>query len=253
MNVIRHPSKRWVIAMLSASFMLHGVLYASVWRDAPTIKQPQEVVEFEFIKTDPPPAPEPPAKVDQPISEPKVAPRPKKIARVIPKPLPPPPPNTKPPPAKTPQASPPVIKIGISLGSTTEAGNLAVGVGNSLYGKADRVASDPSSVKAYSSAKTRQAPYVPPSRVSTLPRLLQQVKAPYPLEAKNAGVEGQVILTLRIDEKGKVTRVAVLNGPGYGLEDAAKRAAYRFRFAPATLEERPVVTKITYTYTFVLE
>jgi protein TonB len=243
--------------MLFASFMLHGILYAAVWRDSPPIKEQPEVVEFEFINTGPSSAPELPAKVSPPILEPKVATRPQnqKIARVIFKPLPPPPPNVKlaATPSEASKALPSVIRIGISLGSTTAAGNLAVGVGNTLYGKADRVASEPGLVKPYSSAETRQAPYVSPSQVSTLPRLLQQIKASYPLEAKRAGVEGQVILKLRINDSGKVTRVTILHGPGYGLEEAAKRAAYGFRFVPATWEDKPVTTEITYTYTFVLE
>ncbi len=258
MDVTRYPSNRWLIAMLFASFMLHGILYAAVGRDSLPIKeQHPEAVEFEFIKTSPPSMPELPAKVNPPIVEPKVATRFQKIARVIPKPLPPPNVKLATPPseaeAKASKASPSVIRIGISLESTTSTGDLAVGVGNTLYGKADHVAPDPGLVKPYSSAETRQAPYVSPSQVSTLPRLLQQIKASYPLEAKKSGIEGQVILKLRINENGKVTRVTVIHGPGYGLEGAAKRAAYGFRFAPATWEGRPVTTEITYTYTFVLE
>ncbi len=257
MSTYHFKSNLWFVLMMVASVFIHGMIYGAVVRDAHISQKKSEVVEFEFIRSEPPKPPPPPLeKLREPPTKPvvPVVKRSKivKVARADPKPIPPPPANTESPP--TPDSeTPPIVKIGISLGSTTTGGGFAAGVGNSLYGKADSIAIDPNSVHSYSAKKTRQAPYVPASRVSTLPRLLKQPKAPYPIEAKKEGVEGQVILMLSIDETGRVTRVRVLNGPGYGLNSAAEKTAYRFRFAPAIMNGEAVSTEIRYVYTFMLE
>jgi protein TonB len=242
--------------MIAASIFIHGLIYAAVIRDMRIPVKKNDVAEFEFLQTEPPPPP-PTVEKKEELKPENVArsTRPKaiKVARVEPKPLPPPPPNTESSPSQTTDSKPPVIKIGISLGSTTTGGGMVVGVGNSLYGEADQVASDPNSIRSYSAKETRKAPYVPPSRVSTLPKLLDQPKAQYPVEAKKEGIEGQVILLLTVDETGRVTRVKIVSGPGYGLEAAAEQTAYRFRFAPATMNGETVSTEIRYVYTFMLE
>ena len=96
-------------------------------------------------------------------------------------------------------------------------------------------------------------PFVPPHRVSTLPRVRREVRAPYPEEARREGVEGRVVLRLRIDEKGQVIEAEVLEGPGLGLDEAAREALMGFRFSPATLDGEPVSTDLRYVYTFMLD
>src|SRR5690606_21487228 len=130
---------------------------------------------------------------------------------------PPPPPNQEPPPE--PPAKPPPIRVGISLQSTTEGGSMAVGTGNTLYGKADKVAGDPTDARPYAAEETKKAPFVPSSRVTSLPRVRREAPKIYPDAARNAGIEGQVIARIKIDETGKVVAVKVVEGPGYGLED----------------------------------
>jgi protein TonB len=137
--------------------------------------------------------------------------------------------------------------VGITLGSTASGGSFAVGVGNTLYGKAREVASDPSEVKPYA------GPSTPPVRLSAQPRLLAQPRVPYPPEARKAGVEGRVLLALAIGRDGAVAAARVLSDPGSGLGEAAREAALRFRFSPALAEGEAVETEIRFTYTFVLE
>lgn len=82
------------------------------------------------------------------------------------------------------------------------------------------------------------------------PKLVHRVEAEYPEEALELGIEGGVILEIHVDESGSVTQVSVLEGPGYGLDEAARDAALRFEFEPATDEGVPVAAIIEFTYAF---
>ncbi len=85
------------------------------------------------------------------------------------------------------------------------------------------------------------------------PALLEFVQAPYPEEAKAAGVEGQVLLLLEIDETGKVTYVEVLAPAGNGFDEAALEVAWKLRFSPAEDANGPVPVAIEFAYGFVLD
>lgn len=89
--------------------------------------------------------------------------------------------------------------------------------------------------------------------VSSMPRLKSEIRIPYPEEAKKAGVEGPVVMDLLIDAQGKVRKVELIKGPGFGLNEAAIAAAQRFEFVPGRVRENPVAVKIRYTYRFILE
>jgi len=132
--------------------------------------------------------------------------------------------------------------VGISLGSTVTSGAFAVGVGSTAFGKPDEVAADPASVRGPT----------PPARLSAPPQPLDLPRIPYPPEARKAGVEGQVLLLLRIDARGAVAAVRILDAPA-PRASAAAEGARRFRFTPALVEGEPVETEIRFTYTFLLE
>ncbi len=89
--------------------------------------------------------------------------------------------------------------------------------------------------------------------VTSMPRLLKEVRIPYPDEARKANVEGPVVMDLLIDELGKVRKVELLKGPGFFLDEAALQAAYLFQFEPARMRDKNVAVKIRYTYRFILE
>jgi protein TonB len=61
------------------------------------------------------------------------------------------------------------------------------------------------------------------------------------------------VLVLRIDARGAVTAVRVLDAPSPALAEAARAGARRFRFTPALFEGAPIETEIRFTYTFLLE
>jgi protein TonB len=89
--------------------------------------------------------------------------------------------------------------------------------------------------------------------VSQMPVLIGDFRVPYPPAAKKAGVSGGVILELLIDQAGSVRQATVLDGPGFGLNEAALEAARKLKFKPARIEQQSVAVKIRYAYRFVLD
>jgi protein TonB len=65
------------------------------------------------------------------------------------------------------------------------------------------------------------------------PRPINVPQPAYTDRARAAGVEGKVRVELTVDESGRVVRVRVLTGLGYGLDEAAVAAAERASFEPA--------------------
>lgn len=87
----------------------------------------------------------------------------------------------------------------------------------------------------------------------TMPRLERFEPAVYPAEAEAEGLEGSVVLQLDIDVEGHVTRAEVVEPAGHGFDEAAREAALKFQFAPATRNGQPVAVRILYRYEFALE
>jgi protein TonB len=232
---------RVVLAAL-VSFGLHlGLfLYLTSHTAHPAQKKINEVsLEVREIERPKPPPLVPITKKIEPVLTRVERPKPRRE-------LPPPPNQT--PPKQAPPAAPPPIHIGVNLESTVAAGAFAAPVGNTMYGVAPVQAPVPAEVKPYWSSN-----YVLPSRVSELPVLIDEVKAPYPPAAHKEGVEGEVILLLTIDSQGKVAVVKKISGPGHGLDEAAVKAAAQFRFKPAKYNGIAVATSIRYVYSFEID
>lgn len=80
---------------------------------------------------------------------------------------------------------------------------------------------------------TGQVDTPPVRRRAGLPR--------YPGRARREGIETTVKVELLIDEQGLVQRVHFLKVlPGWGFEEAVRRAVRSWRFAPARLNNMPV-------------
>jgi protein TonB len=215
-------------------------------------QKPVELVMVEVQKPPPPPPPE--EKKEEPKPPPPkvkpVKPPPIKVAEA-PKPQPPPPQEAPPPPNEPPPeqpAKPPPLVVGMTMSSTTSAGSFAAPVGNTSYGRVDSTAKDPKEVKAYSAPK-----YTPIYQVDREPTVASEVKIPYPEEARRAGIEGTVTLSITIDPDGRVVAAKIVSGPGYGLNEAARDAIKRFRFKPAFKGGEAVSTEMKYSYTFLLD
>jgi TonB family protein len=72
----------------------------------------------------------------------------------------------------------------------------------------------------------------------------------YTDEARSARIEGTVSLELEFTAGGDVRVLRVVRGLGYGLNEAAERAALRMRFKPAQSDGRPVDSRATVHITF---
>ncbi len=226
--------------MVALSLVLHGAAWASI---AQLRRTPMhERIEIEVVRRErPKPAPLAPPAPSTPSTKTRAVSR--RIA--LTKPPPPPPPLASTPPE--PAAPKPLPRVGLSLGSTVSSGAFAVGVGNTLHGKAEETAADPSTVRPYSGAVVAAA------RLSAQPRPIELPRIEYPADARKAGTEGRVLLVLGIDAQGRVTAVRVMEAPTPSLAAAAAEGARWFRFAPALLDGEPVATEIRFTYTFLLE
>ena len=195
-----------------------------------------ELVMIEVQKPTPPPPAATPPRPD-PVQVTRPPPRRMAFRRTEP-----PPPNEPPPEAKP--AEPTPVVVGLTLRSTTTAGSFDAPVGNTLAGKTPDKATNPANV----------APLpVPLYELDSQPTVIGDVRIPYPEDARSRGIEGTVVLSVLVDEAGKVRTVKVISGPGGGLDQAAAKAVERIRFRPATRKGLPVAAQITYRYTFLLD
>lgn len=76
--------------------------------------------------------------------------------------------------------------------------------------------------------------------VRTAPKLLQQAPAAYTDQARSAGIEGVVLLSVDIDERGVPVRARVLKPLDPGLDRSAIQSLAGWRFQPATEDGKPV-------------
>jgi len=70
--------------------------------------------------------------------------------------------------------------------------------------------------------------------------VLSKPPVQYTAEAKQARVQGDVVLRVTFMADGQVVVQGVVHGLGYGLDEEARREASRIRFRPATRNGRPV-------------
>jgi len=82
------------------------------------------------------------------------------------------------------------------------------------------------------------------------PRLLDKIVPDYPELARRARLECVVIMEARIDRQGNVVDLQVLRPCGLGLTESALEAVRRWKYAPTTVNGRPVEVVLTATVTF---
>lgn len=82
-------------------------------------------------------------------------------------------------------------------------------------------------------------------------RVVSSVQPTYPLLAKQAHIEGSVVIEAQIDAAGNVTGTKVISGP-QALRQAAVSALVRWKFAPARLRDWPTASTYVVTLRFVL-
>jgi TonB family protein len=81
------------------------------------------------------------------------------------------------------------------------------------------------------------------------PRLLSRVLPEYPLVAKQAGIQGDVVVKTTIDAKGNVVNMQVVSGPAM-LRGPALTALRRWKYEPSTLNGQPTEVQMLVTIKF---
>lgn len=102
------------------------------------------------------------------------------------------------------------------------------------------------------SGQRDERPQWPGLGASDGPSFLRSVKPVYPDRARRAGREGLVVLRLSIDETGRLAEARVVNGAGYGFDEAALAAARASSYRPALRDGRGVASDVRFSVRFTL-
>lgn len=78
----------------------------------------------------------------------------------------------------------------------------------------------------------------------TPPRVVRNVPPEYTIEARQAGIEGAVILECTIHEDGRIEVLRVVRSLGFGLDDAAIDVIEQWEFVAGTRDGEPVAVVI---------
>jgi len=242
------PSHRtgrsWTVAVVAValSLLLHGLLAA-----APLVieRRPTRQARLLWFKVVQPPRAPRPVLARKPPPPPLPKPRPR------PRPRPRPAMAQRPTTRAEPDAPPPPPVFGASKESVTDGeSTFTVPLGNT-------VATSPKNRGPLKQGQPSAAPPPPPPpkprpvTVRSQPKILQEVKVPYPSRARGLGVEGTVNVRVLVGPDGAVRKAQVITGPGFGLNAAAREALLKFRFRPAIGSDgKPMACWITYRYAF---
>jgi len=80
-------------------------------------------------------------------------------------------------------------------------------------------------------------------------KLVSSRQPAYPPLARTANVEGRVVINAVVDETGRVTDMKVVSGSPL-LTEAATDALHTWKYEPARLDGRPVMTQVQVTFNF---
>jgi protein TonB len=83
------------------------------------------------------------------------------------------------------------------------------------------------------------------------PKSIVQVRPEYPPLARQARIQGQVLIDAILDEQGNVIDMKVVSGPPL-LYQAALDALKKWKYEPTYLNERPIAVEMIVTITFQL-
>jgi protein TonB len=234
-----------VVALLGHLLLIRGAIHLPPQAEAarPTVVQ--------VVLRAPPPEPEKPAEPEatpepqtQPAHQPPQrrramadAPRRENVARN--------PPPTERPATGTDTTTTPVF--GISMESTSSVGTgVAMPVGNTLRTRQTQAKVAAAEVKPL--AAPAQA-----YEVTKMPVPIGDCKGNYHTEeAKQAGVEGMVILKVLVGEDGRVRDVKIVQGLPHGLTEAAVRAVKACRYTIGEKDGKPVPVWVPGKIRFVL-
>lgn len=215
-------------AFIAFSVVVHGVLVVGM--DHIDVKKSHAATAIQIAQTKKPakkPEPthvEPPKKPEPPARD--------KRALAAPKPAEAPPPEAAPPPPAAAALSD-MPDFGVSLTGGVDGTGIALPVGGSTKPLAKAPSTTTKTAPKQLSAAAAPAALdgcdEPPSK----PRPRNVPQPGYTDAARAAAIEGKVRVQLTVDETGHVVSVKLLQGLGYGLDEAALAAARQAEFEPA--------------------
>jgi len=80
---------------------------------------------------------------------------------------------------------------------------------------------------------------------ATPPRLIHKVEPEYTPEAREAGLEGTVVVSVEVGTDGKAHDSRVTRSLGLGLDEKAIEAVELWTFEPGTRDGEPVAVRAT--------
>lgn len=84
----------------------------------------------------------------------------------------------------------------------------------------------------------------------TSPVPIHVPEPPYTPQARKAGLEGTVILSVVIDATGRVSQESITEPLGLGLDDNAVKTVQKWRFKPSMVDGKPVAVRVVVEVTF---
>ncbi len=219
-------------AFIGVSVLAHVAVAYGI--DGIEVKKSHAATAIEIAETKKPAKkePPPPAKIDPP-RKPEPPSRERRAAAAKPAEAPPPEVTAKPAPIAD------LPDFGLSLSGGVDGTGIALPGGGSAAG-------GPRSRGPVAKAEPRKLAAVAPT--NALDPCEEPAAKPKPRNvpqpvgtdaARAAGIEGKVRVQLTVDETGRVVDVKLLQGLGYGLDEAALAAARRAEFEPAVRCGKP--------------
>lgn len=229
----------WKGTTLSLALHVGVIGYAGVYKAAPKTREKTALV----VRSPAKPKEAEPEKPKPPKKEPPPPPKPKA-----------PPQEVKKPQADAAKPAEPAVEkrapvdLGMMLGNDAGGGDSGGGGG----GVAIPVGPgrEPERPRAEEPKRPRPVPAAPKqvekaealecTEAVTKPVPTTKVEIEYSVEAREAGLEGRLVLRVFVKEDGTVERVEVVTGIGPALDGAAVAAVQQWRFEPATQCGKPV-------------
>lgn len=155
-------------------------------------------------------------------------------------------------------------RVGLSLESTVGEGDgPAFAVGDTRLGSTAETAPDPNAKppekkpepdeKPQPRQRNRRSQNIPTKGGDVLvkPKRSQRVEPDYPPQLRAQGIEANVVVQVQIDASGAVTKVDIIApAPQAAFNDAARAAAMKEQFQPATRGGKPIPFTLSFTYRF---
>ena len=219
-------------AFIAFSVVAHGFMVLGV--DQIDAKKSHAATSIQIAESKKKPAKKPEAQVEPPPKKPEPPAREKRAS--APKPAEAPPPEAAPPPAPAALAEMP--DFGVSLSGGVDGTGIALPVGGSTRpGLREKVPTKAAPKPLAAAAAPAVVDGCDEPAAKPKPRNVPQPG--YTDAARAAAVEGKVRVQLTVDEAGHVVSVKLLQGLGYGLDEAALAAARQAEFEPAVRCGKP--------------